>query len=422
MNEEERPGRSDRLRADCERCAGLCCVALPFAASADFAVHKPAGQRCGNLTAENRCSIHARLRESGFAGCSVFDCYGAGQRVSARATPRTPGPRMPESLMFAVFRVTRQLHELLWLLTEAEAVEGGGEAGALAAELDALIDEDADTVLAVDVEAWRARVGPVLERVSERARRGLDGRDLARADLMGARLRGARLRGAGMRGALLIAADLRGADLRQADLLGADLRDADVCGADLSGALFLTQPQLNAAHGDSATLVPDTLVRPAHWPDTSSAGQHDAPRHRRDSRRGAAGPAGGGGGRRSGHGKRTGRGADGERNGTGAAGSGDGGPGNRAQRGARNGGQRDGRERNGRERDGGERGGQERDARQPEPQRSGSRRSGSRKAGPRQPGPGNPAGGSDAPGRNASDRRGEGRRDNGGGPRRRGRR
>jgi len=396
-------------------------VALPFAASADFAVHKPAGRRCGNLTAENRCSIHARLRESGFAGCSVFDCYGAGQRVSARATPRTPGPRMPESLMFAVFRVTRQLHELLWLLTEAEAVEGGGEAGALAAELDALIDEDADTVLAVDVEAWRARVGPVLERVSERARRGLDGRDLARADLMGARLRGARLRGAGMRGALLIAADLRGADLRQADLLGADLRDADVCGADLSGALFLTQPQLNAAHGDSATLVPDTLVRPAHWPDTSSAGQHDAPRHRRDSRRGAAGPAGGGGGRRSGHGKRTGRGADGERNGTGAAGSGDGGPGDRAQRGARNGGERDGRERNGQERNGRERGGRERDARQPEPQRSGSRRSGSRKAGPRQPAPGKPAG-SDAPGRNASDRRGDGRRDNGGGPRRRGRR
>lgn len=28
------------VRADCSRCFGLCCVALPFARSADFAVDK----------------------------------------------------------------------------------------------------------------------------------------------------------------------------------------------------------------------------------------------------------------------------------------------------------------------------------------------------------------------------------------------
>ena len=37
------------LRADCGSCFGLCCVALPFAASADFAVDKAAGQPCANL-------------------------------------------------------------------------------------------------------------------------------------------------------------------------------------------------------------------------------------------------------------------------------------------------------------------------------------------------------------------------------------
>jgi hypothetical protein len=31
------------LRADCERCFGLCCVAPAFAASADFAIDKDAG-------------------------------------------------------------------------------------------------------------------------------------------------------------------------------------------------------------------------------------------------------------------------------------------------------------------------------------------------------------------------------------------
>ena len=31
------------LSGDCARCFGLCCVALPFTASADFARDKPAG-------------------------------------------------------------------------------------------------------------------------------------------------------------------------------------------------------------------------------------------------------------------------------------------------------------------------------------------------------------------------------------------
>ena len=39
-------GDDDRalLHADCARCAALCCVLPPFAASADFAIDKPAGR------------------------------------------------------------------------------------------------------------------------------------------------------------------------------------------------------------------------------------------------------------------------------------------------------------------------------------------------------------------------------------------
>ena len=70
------------LHADCARCFGLCCVALPFARSADFAVDKPAGTPCTNLQEDFRCGIHGALRERGFAGCTVFDCFGAGQKVS----------------------------------------------------------------------------------------------------------------------------------------------------------------------------------------------------------------------------------------------------------------------------------------------------------------------------------------------------
>ena len=84
MSEPPATSVDDRsgLRADCERCFGLCCVALPFAVSADFALDKPAGTPCPNLRGDHRCGIHAKLRPSGFTGCTVYDCFGAGQRVS----------------------------------------------------------------------------------------------------------------------------------------------------------------------------------------------------------------------------------------------------------------------------------------------------------------------------------------------------
>ncbi|MBW4094417.1 MAG: pentapeptide repeat-containing protein [Acidobacteria bacterium] len=58
---------------------------------------------------------------------------------------------------------------------------------------------------------------------------------------------------------------LRDTDLSGVDLLGADFRDARIDGADLSLALYLTQPQLNAASGNQRTLLPTDLEMPSHW-------------------------------------------------------------------------------------------------------------------------------------------------------------
>lgn len=261
------------LLADCASCFGLCCVALPFAASADFAREKKAGQACGNLRADFRCGIHTRLRDEGYRGCTVYDCFGAGQRVSqvtfgGRSWREEPGSARA---MYAVFPVMRDLHELLRYLSEALAMEPARELhGELRAALDAtelLASGDADALLAVDVAGHRAGVSELLLRAGELVRAGVRKKrpEHRGADLMGARLKGADLRAANLRGALLVAADLRGADLRTADLIGADLRDADLRGADLTGALFLTQAQLNAARGDAATVLPASLARPAHW-------------------------------------------------------------------------------------------------------------------------------------------------------------
>ncbi|WP_226962036.1 MULTISPECIES: pentapeptide repeat-containing protein [Streptomyces] len=268
------------LVGDCADCHGLCCVALPFAASADFARSKPAGTPCGHLGADSRCGIHAGLREAGYVGCAVFDCFGAGQRISQVTFEGADWRGDPATArrMFDVFPVQRQLHELLWYLTQATALPAarplGERLAAALAETERLVDAGADELLALDVAAHRAGVNELLLAVSERVRAGLPAARRYRrgADLAGARLLGADLRGANLRGALLIAADLGGADLRGADLIGADLRGADLRGARLAGALFVTQAQLNAARGDGGTTVPERLTRPAHWPTAAGAG------------------------------------------------------------------------------------------------------------------------------------------------------
>jgi hypothetical protein len=266
-------GSRARLRADCARCAGLCCVAPAFAASADFAIDKPAGRACPHLQDDSRCGIHADLRERGFPGCTVFDCFGAGQQTVQvtfggrdwRGSPELAGE------VFAAFGVQRQLHELLWYLTEALALPAAAplrrELSAARDRAERLTAAGPEELAAVDPGALRREAGALLTSVSELARSGARRRvrDRRGADLVGADLRRADLRGASLRGAYLIGADLRAADLRSADLLGADLRAADLRGADLTGALFLTRPQVAAARGDATTVLPAGLEHPGHW-------------------------------------------------------------------------------------------------------------------------------------------------------------
>jgi hypothetical protein len=161
----------------------------------------------------------------------------------------------------------RQLHELLWYLTEAvELQPGQNDVEASLHETERLTGLPADALEQYDITAHRQQVAPLLRRTSEQARSGVpDRKDYSGADLMGADLAKANLRGASLRSALLIGANLRGADLRLADLIGADLRDADLRDADLTGAIFVTQPQLAAARGNSRTSIPAALVRPPHW-------------------------------------------------------------------------------------------------------------------------------------------------------------
>ena len=261
------------LRADCERCFGLCCVAPAFSASADFAIDKDAGQPCPNLRSDFRCGIHKTLRQQGFPGCAAYDCFGAGQKVAQVTFGGKDWRQAPQTAkrMFEVFTVMRQLHELLWYLTEALALQSArplrGELRAAFDDTERLTHDSPEGLIELAVAAHRREVNALLLRTSELVRGRVRRRriDRAGADLTGADLRSADLRGANLRGAYLLGADLRGADLRVADLLGADCRGADLGGADLTGSIFATQPQLDAARGDADTRLPRSITRPTHW-------------------------------------------------------------------------------------------------------------------------------------------------------------
>lgn len=276
----------DQLRSDCVNCFSLCCVALPFSVSADFAIGKEGGSPCCNLQADFRCGIHKDLRKKGFKGCTVYECFGAGQKVSQITFEGNDWRENPQSAkqMFDVFPVMQQLHEMLLYLNEALMLK---ETHSIQKDLSIMLQKTEQltylspkSLMELDLPAHRADVNVLLLKTSELVRtesgRQQKGSKSPRktysrgANLIGANLRRANLQGANLRGACLIAANIKDADLRGADLIGADFRDADLRGANLTGSIFLTQAQINAAKGDANTKLPPALTRPTHWSTTEN--------------------------------------------------------------------------------------------------------------------------------------------------------
>jgi uncharacterized protein YjbI with pentapeptide repeats len=162
--------------------------------------------------------LHSRSPPAaGVPGCAVYDCFGAGQQVAqvtfgGRDWRREPGLA---GQMFGVFTVMRQLHELLWYLSEALTLPAArpvhGDLSRALDETERLTQQNAGALAELDVVAHQRAVNTLLLRASELARAGArrTGGDLRGADLAGKDLKGADLSGASLRGARLIGADLR---------------------------------------------------------------------------------------------------------------------------------------------------------------------------------------------------------------------
>lgn len=269
------------LKIECENCFGLCCVALYFSASEGFPTDKVAGKPCVNLKSDFKCKVHNNLRDKGLKGCTAYDCFGAGQKVAQVTYNGLDWNRNKENTkeMFEVFLIMRQLHEMLWYLSEAYTLQNNrplqSDIMEVIIETEEFTKLSAELLLALDIEAHRVKVNEILKQTSDFIRaKAFSGsatasktkkKLLKRLDLFGADLRKTNLIGADLRGALLIAANLSGNDLSGADLIGSDMRDANIMGADLSKSIFLTQAQINSAKGDSRTKLPKSLKHPSYW-------------------------------------------------------------------------------------------------------------------------------------------------------------
>lgn len=271
----------NNLKADCEKCFGLCCVALYFSATEGFPVNKDAGKPCVNLQTDFSCRVHKNLMKKGLKGCIAYDCFGAGQKVAQITYGGQDWMEKKETSkeMFDVFIIMRQLHEMLWYLTEACTIQSDNS---IKAEINSMIDKiesltnlKADSLIKIDIIATRIGVNALLLKTSEAIRKNVGNNKISSLkgrktiggglDFIGANLRKKDLRGANLSGSYFIAADLRDVDLSFTDLIGADFRDADLRGANLSKSIYLTQAQVNSAKGDTNTKLPKGLSMPINW-------------------------------------------------------------------------------------------------------------------------------------------------------------
>lgn len=79
---------------------------------------------CPNLDAAGLCRIHADLDGAGFSGCRLYDCQGAGQRVTQEVFQGQSWQDRPELMlpMIRAFATMRRVQELACHLSTARGL------------------------------------------------------------------------------------------------------------------------------------------------------------------------------------------------------------------------------------------------------------------------------------------------------------
>ncbi|MBD2086566.1 MULTISPECIES: pentapeptide repeat-containing protein [unclassified Coleofasciculus] len=137
------------------------------------------------------------------------------------------------------------------------------------------IQQEQSPKIPTDIQAALTVIGRRnVKRDPNNQRLNLQNTNLGGADLREADLQRAKLSGTKLQSVDLGEANLQGASLYKANLLGAILDDAKLHGATFRQVQNLEQAQIETALGDSATVLPNNLEKPAHW--TQAGGEINA--------------------------------------------------------------------------------------------------------------------------------------------------
>ena len=113
--------KSMALTSDCSQCTALCCITMGFFAEQGFGFNKPANTPCPHLSTDFKCTIHAERAAAGFGGCIMYDCHGAGQRVTRAFHLKLAlsRPQRETNKVVELFRRVQTMHEMMALLHTA---------------------------------------------------------------------------------------------------------------------------------------------------------------------------------------------------------------------------------------------------------------------------------------------------------------
>ncbi|MGL4737646.1 MAG: pentapeptide repeat-containing protein [Cellulosilyticaceae bacterium] len=258
----------EELRIHCERCSGLCCVALYCSKSDGFPEDKQAEVPCRHLRSDFKCDMHAQLVTKHMKGCLTYECFGAGQRVTqmyASLGDWATQPRKRKEI-YEVFLIMTQLYQMRWYLLQAREMEqsvvDGQEIEQLILENEQIANLEPQQLITYGLGGYRERTNGILKEITKACAAPTSDKNKS---FFGKNFKGKNLDGQDMSMSLMIASNLEKCSLKGTNFLGADLRDANIKNTDLRESLFLTQMQINSAKGNGSTQLPDYLSRPSTW-------------------------------------------------------------------------------------------------------------------------------------------------------------
>lgn len=257
----------------CEKCCGLCCVALYFTKSDGFPKDKEAGAAYENLQNDYRCKMYPELSKQRLKGCMTYDCFGAGQFITRhlKSLPNWLIISPKEAVrIFDSYLVVLKVHQTLWYLSQCLMLclpqSEKEDAKSFINEGSALIETPLEMMSVLDTQPFCEKSNVYLRRICAIYQTGSCNVNKTQiSNYMGKNMQRKNLAGIDFSMSLLIAANLVKANLYGANFLGADMRDTNICDTDLSQCLFLTQFQINSAKGNSNTILPPYLHKPKTW-------------------------------------------------------------------------------------------------------------------------------------------------------------